>query len=115
MYLVLSGIGQAKDQMDCSLLHNGTFLYGDTSNPTKVVIEGTNHTEYHGKYIIKSEIKWVNDCEFNMTMTKVTIPNFPYRPGDVMNVKVDKVEGKMIYYTSTVKENNWKGVMVKIE
>lgn len=56
------------------------------------MIKGKNHIEYHdnGKYIIKSKLDWVSDCEYNMTMTKITIPDFPYAIGEVMNVKVNK-------------------------
>lgn len=102
---------------DCLILHEGTFIYGDSEEVIKVVIEGENHTEYHndGKYIIKSKLDWVNDCEYNMTMLKVTIPNFPYGVGDVMNVKIDKVEGNNILYTSTLKGQKWRGFFVKVE
>jgi hypothetical protein len=100
---------------DCSILHKGTFIYGNPENEIKVVIKGKNHTEYHnnGKYIIKSKLDWVNDCEYNMTMTKVTIPNFPYGIGDVMNVKIDSVNGNEIFYTSIVKGQSWKGKFIK--
>ncbi len=102
---------------NCSILHSGTFIYGKPGNEIKVVIKGKNHIEYHndGKYVIKSKLDWVNDCEYNMTITKVTIPNFPYGIGDVMNVKIDNVEGNEIFYTSTVKGQSWKGKLTKIE
>lgn len=80
------------DNEDCKILHSGTFIYGNTPDEIKVVIKGKNHIEYHdnGKYIIKSKLDWVSDCEYNMTMTKITIPDFPYAIGEVMNVKVNK-------------------------
>ncbi len=102
---------------DCKILHEGTFVYDTGEKLIKVVIQGNRHIEYHngGKYYIKSKIEWVNDCEYNMTMLENNIPNFPYRPGDVMNVKIDKVEGNKIYYTSTVKGERWNGILVKIK
>jgi len=102
---------------DCLILHKGTFTYGNLQNEVKVVIKGKSHTEYHndGKYIIKSKIDWVNDCEYNMTMTKVTIPNFPFEIGDIMNVKIDSVKGKEIFYTSIVKDQSWNGKFEKVE
>lgn len=60
-------------------------------------------------------MNWVNDCEYNMTMTEITILNFPYKVGDIMNVKINKVEGNDIYYTSTVQEKSWEGQLIKIE
>jgi len=90
---------------DCTILHEGTFTYGEGKDLVKVVIDGKDHTEYHdnGKYVIKSELVWVNDCEYNMTMTEVTIPNFPYGSGDVMNVKINKVKGinRVVYDISS--------------
>ncbi len=102
---------------DCSILHRGTFVYGNPGSEIKVIINGKNHVEYHnnGKFIIKSKLDWISNCEYNMTMTKITIPNFPYGIGDVMNVKIDSVKGKEIYYTSTVKGQSWNGVFSKIK
>jgi len=109
--------GFTDDSSGCKLLHKGTFKYGNTEKEIKVVIKGNKHTEYHngGKYIIESKLDWVNDCEYNMTMTKITIPDFPYKVGDVMNVKINEVKENDIYYTSTVNGKSWKGKLIKIE
>jgi len=100
---------------DCSIMHEGQFSYFVGKEEVEVKIDGLKHIEYHdeGKYVIESVIIWINDCEYNMTMTKVTIPNFPYGAGDVMNVKINKVKGMKIYYTSTVNGNSWDGVFIK--
>jgi hypothetical protein len=105
------------DDINCKILHKGTFVYGNTSEKITVVIKGSKHTEYYenGKYIIKSKLVWVSNCEYNMTMTQITIPNFPYKVGDVMNVKITKVVGNQIYYTSTVKGNTWDGELLKVK
>ena len=102
---------------NCSALHEGTFKYGNTITEIIVKIRGKQHIEYHegGKYRIESTLKWINECEYDMTMKKVTIPNFPYGPGDIMHVKIEKVVGSNIYYTSTVKDQSWKGKFIKIE
>ena len=102
---------------DCLIVHKGTFIYSDIKEIVKVIIKENSHTEYHndGKYIIQSKLEWVNDCEYNMTSTRITIPNFPYKIGDVMNVKINRVDGKDIYYTSTVREESWQGKLSKIE
>ena len=109
--------GNANKQSDkgCEILHEGTFIYGNTTDEIKVVIDGKKHIEYHnnGKYFIKSKLDWLSDCEYNMTMTKITIPNFPYKKGEVMNVKIDRVEGNEVFYTSTVNGKSWKGKLIK--
>jgi len=113
----MSLTGFAPKGNDCKILHKGTFEYGDDESKVRVEINGKNHTEYHdgGKYIIRSKIEWVSDCEYNMTMTEITIPNFPYKVGDVMNVQVNKIEGKEIFYTSTVQGKSWPGRLTKID
>ena len=101
----------------CSIMLEGEFTYGAGNDLVQVEIKGEDHIEYHDakKYFIKSKIKWVNDCEYNMTMTKITIPNFPYKKGDVMNVAINKVENNDIYYTSTVKGQSFKGKFTKVK
>jgi len=103
---------QDTTKASCNVLKKGKFRYLDSQDTTDyVVIEGDKHTEYHnkGKYYIKSDVTWVNDCEYNMVMTKITIPDFPFKPGDSMNVKIERIEDDIIYYTSTVKGASWSG------
>lgn len=115
--LWLCSFGCIFGQSDCSILHRGTFLYDGNHGQIKVIISGNIHTEYHdsGKYFIKSDIEWVTDCEYNLTLKEVTIPNFPFGTGTVMNVKITKVDGKEVYYTATVNGKSWKGLYTKIE
>jgi len=116
--IVLASFSQKKhSEDDCSIVHKGTFKYGNTGEDVKVVIDGNHHTEYYsgGKYVIQSDLTWVNSCEYNMTMIKITIPDFPYKVGDVMNVKINKIEKNEIFYTSTVKGQSWSGKLIKIK
>lgn len=108
--------GSDSDKLDCTMLHSGTFTYTDNdSDEVIVVIEGENHTEYHKnrKYVVESKIKWVNDCEYNATLAKATLPDFPFKKGTVMNVKVESIEGNFITYTGTVKGTTYKGTLRK--
>jgi len=115
LLLILPGIGafgQDTKNGDCSILRNGKFKYIDGEDTTAyVVIHNNSHIEYFnmGKYYIKSKLDWVNDCEYNMTMTKITLPEFPYHPGDIMNVKVNKIANDTVYYTATVKGKQMTG------
>lgn len=104
-----------KDDNECSILHKGTFTYAKGS--VKVKIKGNSHTEYHnnGKYIIQSSIEWVNECEYNTTLQKVTLPNFPYEVGTVMNVNINKVVGKIIYYTASIGDKSFNGEFLKVK
>ncbi len=102
---------------DCAIVHEGTFNYQGEAGIVKVVINGKKHTEYHndGKYYIKSKIEWVNECEYNMTIQKVNIPDFPFGKGDIMNVKITSVKGKNVYYTSKVNGSEFNGMMTKVK
>lgn len=101
----------------CEIMHHGTFTYQGDNGEVKVVIDGNSHTEYHnkGKHYLKSTLKWINACEYDMTLSEINLPDFPFKKGDVMHVKINKVEGKTIHYTSTVKGNSFTGTIKKIK
>jgi hypothetical protein len=101
---------------DCSLMKKGKFVYVD--NPAAwFVIDGNKHTEYleNGKYYIESKLKWNSDCSYTMIMTKCTVPDFPYKPRDIMKVVVDKIEDGVIYFSSAIKGNKMQGAVKKEE
>jgi len=97
---------------DWTFLKDCKLKYLDTEDTTAYVVIKNNHqTEYHenGKYFIKSTIKWFNEREYYMTMTEITLPDFPYSPGEKMKVKFDKIEKDTIYCTTIVRGNIYKG------
>jgi len=96
----------------CAVLKKGKFLYLDGNDKTAYIeMDGNYQIEKSGKnaYFIESTVEWVNDCTYIMTMTKITIPGFPFGPGDKMKVTVTKVDADIIYYTSTVNGTSWNG------
>lgn len=99
-------------QIDCKVLKDCKLKYLDGEDPTSyVVIKKRNHIEYHNdkKYYIKSKLNWLSDCEYNMTMMKITLPDFPFGPGEVMNVKFNKIDGDIVSYTATVRGHSVDG------
>ena len=100
---------QSDKLLDCKILHNAKLKYADAPNRTDyVVIKNNKHVEYleNGKYFIKSDLDWINECEYNATMTEITLPNFPFKVGEVMNVKFQKIENGMVYGIATVRGQN---------
>jgi hypothetical protein len=96
----------------CSILKKGKFLYLDTQDKTTYIeMDGNYQIQKSDKnpYYIESAVEWINDCTYIMTMTKITIPNFPYGVGDKMKVDITKIDRKIIYYTSTVNGVSWNG------
>ena len=109
--------GQETPKPDCFALKQGTFRYLDIEDTTAYFeIDKSNHTEYHegGRYIIKSKLQWISDCQYSMTMLSNTIPDFPFKPGDVMLVTIKKIDDNIIYYTSEVNKQSWDGRALRI-
>lgn len=99
-------------------MKTGTFKYLESSDSTAYfVITDSSHTEYfgNGRYYIKSERTWISDCRFTLRMLSSTIPDFPFKPGDVMLVSINKTEGDIIYYTSEVNGKKWETSVRKLK
>lgn len=108
----------ANKNLGCSIAKKGTFKYLDISDTTAYFkLKKENHTEYHrdGKYYIKSKVKWLNDCQYEMVMLANTIPDFPFKPGAVMIVTIMKIEGDIIHYSSEVEGDKWYGRLLRLE
>lgn len=113
---IFPSFGQEKSECQ-QVFKRGKFKYLDAiDSSTYIVMNGATQIEYNvnGKYTIESKIDWISDCSYDMTMTKITVPNFPFKPGDVMRVDITKIEGNTIYYNSTVKGQSLFGRFVKI-
>lgn len=98
-------------------MHQGKFKYMADEEEVIVAIKDSSMVEYHkgGKYTISTRIDWVNECEYNITVLKVTVPAFSLGTGDEVNVKINRIEGNDIYYTLTVKSVSWQGKFTKLE
>lgn len=96
----------AQVKFDCKTLRSVKLKYADTDvSSAYVSINGNKHVEYHnsGKYVIKSDLEWISDCEYNAKLTEVTLPGFPFGPGEIMNVKIERFEGAKIFGTGSVR------------
>lgn len=100
---------------DCKIMHEGRFSYMADDEEIMVVIDDTSLVEYHKRGTIKTKLEWLTPCEYNITVLRVNVPSFPMGPGDEMNVKIRRVEGREIFYTATVKAVSWDGKFTKLE
>ena len=83
----------------CNALRSCKLQYIGVDDPTAfVVITDNEITEFYQskKYHIKSDLIWVNDCEYTVIMREVTVPDFLLVPGTIMNVKIDKIENGIV-------------------
>lgn len=102
---------------DCSILKNSSFTYRFAKQKVLVEFKGNTYIEYHQdkKYYIKSTIDWVSDCEYNLIVEEANLPDFPFKKGSKLHIRVNKVKGKRVYYTSTIAGRSWEGKMVKVK
>ena len=107
-------IGGKSDQ-DCTILKNNSFVYKLAKQDVLVEFGEENHVEYHQKkkYYIKSKVEWVSDCEYYLIIQDVTLPNFPFKLGSRLNIKITKVKGNRVYYKSSMGGRTWEGKMTK--
>lgn len=98
-------------------MHDGRFKYMSDNEEVIVTIADSNFMESYqnGKYFVKAQIDWLTDCEYSLIITKVNAPGMMYTPGDEINVKINRVEGRNIFYTATVKRVSWEGKFTKME
>lgn len=102
-------IAQISKDIDCKILKNIKLKYINNPDSTAyVVIKNKKHIEYleNGKYFIKSDLDWISECEYNAIMTEITLPNFPFKAGEIMNVKFDKIENGFVFGIAKVRENS---------
>jgi len=115
--MAVMGFTTSHDNNTCSIMHNGKFKYTSDNEEVIVTIQDSSFTESYqgGKYFIKAQLEWLSDCEYAIVITKVNAPGMMYATGDEINVKINRVEGKNIFYTATVKRVSWEGKFTKID
>lgn len=102
-------------EQDCSVLKNNSFTYKLSKEDVLVEFKENKHVEYHQdkKYYIKSNVEWVSDCEYYLVIQDVTLPDFPFKLGSKLHIKVTKVKGNRVYYKSSMGGRTWEGKMTK--
>lgn len=100
---------------DCSILKNNNFTYTLNGDLVQVEFKEDSHIERHkrGKYFIISSINWISDCEYELKIKRVTLPNFPFKVGNKIRVKVSKIKDDKVYFTSTIENFSWEGKLTK--
>ncbi|MDR3711393.1 MAG: hypothetical protein P4L51_01155 [Puia sp.] len=96
----------------CGLLKTHKLRYLSIADSSAyIILNGDSAIEYHhyDKYRLTARLEWAGECEYNLILSSVDIPGFVYHPGDVMHVRIDRIEGDLIYYYSTINGNGWEG------
>ncbi|TPG41629.1 hypothetical protein [Flavobacterium pectinovorum] len=111
-------MAQNNQNFDCKILKDIKLKYAHKPDNTDyIIIKDNKHVENleDGKYYIKSDLEWLSDCEYNATMTEITLPDFPFKAGEIMNVKFEKIKDDTIYGTATVRNQTFpiKFIIIK--
>jgi hypothetical protein len=106
----------AQNRSNCLIAHEGTFTYQVDNDIIRIEIRGDKHTEFFpGGIIVHSDIKWIDECNYETTMT--SIKNRPegyiFEKGDMLKVHIDEVSGRHISLTIAFKNITLNGYMVK--
>jgi len=99
-----------------NLLGNKTFSYKYKGEKVTVIFKGQTHTEYFNnkEFHIKSKIIWTSNNSCTMILLETNLPNFPYKRGRELDLKIKKVTRNFVYYESTLDDRTWSGKMKKI-
>jgi hypothetical protein len=115
LFLVVVGLSSFVYSGDCSIMRNGKFRYMADNEEVIVTMNDSSFTEtYRDGNFIKAQVEWLSECEYNIIITKVNAPGMMYKPGDEINVRINRVEGKNIYYTATINRLKWEGKFTKL-
>ena len=98
------------------LLENKQFTYTYQGKKVLVSFSDSEHVEYFNdkKYFIKSTVSWTSASECSMVLQESNLPNFPFKKGATLTMKITKVKRGYIYYASTLGGRTWTGKMREI-
>ena len=107
---------KAEKKILTPLLENKQFTYKYQGKKVLVTFSDSEHVEYFNnkKYFIKSTISWTSAYECSMVLQESNLPNFPFKKGTKLTMKITKVKRGYIYYDSTLGGKTWSGRMKEI-
>ena len=123
-FVVITSLGlmsfddKPADVSPCSILKSGWFKMPDAADTTSyVVITTSTQTEYYNykRYWVRSSIKWVSDCECELTVLAVNYPGLICKRGDKMSVRVLNTESGIVNYEVLMDGRKERGRYLKME
>lgn len=95
------------------VLSNNEYTYTYNNNEVSVHFKDDEHIEYfdNKKYYIKSKTQWVTSDECYMILQESNLPNFPFKKGTKLYMKILKEKNGKLYYETTIGGKTWSGKM----
>lgn len=89
--------------LECKDVQNGKFKYLD-SQSNEVIITRKDSIEIDSceaiNLIIHSKIRWKSDCEYEMTILKVSDSLYDFTIGNTFKLNITDIVGRKIYLNS---------------
>ena len=107
--------GSLSPNNDCKKYFAGKWTY--SFKDTTVVVERSlqKATEYNGNNTFEYDIKWVNNCEYQLIFRKTSAPNYTLqKPGEIMLVNIMEIDNDIMRYRSTFKGIDIDGDMTRV-
>ena len=102
----------------CTAFLNGKFKYVNPEYVNFIVTRNDSlQTEIDSvnKISVEGSVKWISNCKYVLTYTKVNIPSLQNLIGREVNVEIKKIEDNKITCSSKMDDNILELQMIKIE
>ena len=89
---------------NCAIMKSGWFKMPDVSDTSNyTVVTTASQTEYYNykKYWVRSSVKWLSDCEYELNVLSVNYPGLNCKRGDKMTIRILNVEGNNVNYEAS--------------
>lgn len=103
LLLLISGVSFAQSK-DCSRLKNCRLESLVDEDTSYTLIKNTEYSQFYddGNFI-KAKITWIANCQAEITISEVSIPDFPLAVGEKLILKIDKIAGDIADFAVTMK------------
>lgn len=102
LLLLISGASFSQSK-DCSRLKNCKLQSLVVEDTSYIVIKNNEYSQiYDDGSFIKSKINWISNCEAEIIISEVSIPDFPLAIGEKLKLKVDKITGDVAEFSVTM-------------
>jgi hypothetical protein len=95
------------------ILEETEYSYKYNNDLVSVEFKDGEHVEYFNnkEHYIKSNLEWIASDECIMTIKESNLPDFPFRRGTKLHMKILKVKNGKVFYESTLGGRTWSGKM----
>ncbi|WP_343697389.1 hypothetical protein [Flavobacterium sp.] len=102
----------------CSYFKNGTFIYKNPNFSNFIVTRNGNvqvEEDQIRHIIIEGTVKWISECEYILTYTKIDVPKLKKLIGQTVIVKINEIDNNKIKCLSKMNDISLELEMVKIK